>query len=277
MTGSAGWTREPPRGPRADRRRGALGRRRGRRPAARRARGPAAGGRRRGVPRAGGRPARRPGRALRPHPRPVHRRRGRRPARARGRGGRRDARAGSPRTAAWCRGEFRPGGAGPEWCDAEVLRMLRRRSLAALRREVEPVPPSAPSPASCPPGRASAARSRGAEGVLRAVEQLAGVASRPPRWSAWSCRPGSPTTPRRMLDELTAAGEVLWSGHGALPGGDGWVSLHLADHARRSRCRRCTADILDAAARVRGGPRGRAGAVLPGAVRRPRLARRQRR
>ncbi|HEY9472454.1 MAG TPA: DEAD/DEAH box helicase, partial [Mycobacteriales bacterium] len=30
-------------------------------------------------------------------------------------------------------GEFRPGGAGPEWCDAEVLRVLRRRSLARLR------------------------------------------------------------------------------------------------------------------------------------------------
>ena len=32
-----------------------------------------------------------------------------------------------------------------------------------------------------------------------------------------------------MLDELTATGEVLWAGHGALPGTDGWVSLHLAD------------------------------------------------
>ena len=33
-------------------------------------------------------------------------------------------------------GEFRPAGSGPEWCDAEVLRRLRRRSLAALRKEV---------------------------------------------------------------------------------------------------------------------------------------------
>src|SRR6266540_3239121 len=36
-------------------------------------------------------------------------------------------------------GEFRPGGSGREWLDAEVLRRLRRRSLAALRKEVEPV------------------------------------------------------------------------------------------------------------------------------------------
>ena len=34
-----------------------------------------------------------------------------------------------------------------------------------------------------------------------------------------------------MLDELTATGEVLWAGHGVLPGSDGWVSLHLADAA----------------------------------------------
>ena len=40
-------------------------------------------------------------------------------------------------------GEFRPGGTGLEWCDAEVLRSLRRRSLAKLRKEVEPVPPDA--------------------------------------------------------------------------------------------------------------------------------------
>src|SRR5690606_12577613 len=38
-------------------------------------------------------------------------------------------------------GEFRPGGRGAEWCDAGVLRMLRRRSLARLRKEVEPVQP----------------------------------------------------------------------------------------------------------------------------------------
>ena len=43
-------------------------------------------------------------------------------------------------------GEFRPGGAGREWCDAEVLRRLRRRSLAALRKEVEPAPPGGAGP-----------------------------------------------------------------------------------------------------------------------------------
>ena len=41
------------------------------------------------------------------------------------------------------RGEFRPGGVEREWCDPEVLRLIRRRSLARLRREVEPVEPAA--------------------------------------------------------------------------------------------------------------------------------------
>src|SRR5262249_57393231 len=41
-------------------------------------------------------------------------------------------------------GEFLPGGRGTEWCDTEVLRLLRRRCLARLRKEAEPVPPEAP-------------------------------------------------------------------------------------------------------------------------------------
>ena len=72
-------------------------------------------------------------------------------------------------------GEFRPGGVGTEWCDAEVLRTLRRRSLAALRKEVEPVPPDALA-RFLPAWQGVGARSsRGVDGVLRAVEQLAGV------------------------------------------------------------------------------------------------------
>ena len=94
-------------------------------------------------------------------------------------------------------GEFRPGGAGTEWCDAEVLRLLRRRSLAALRREVEPVAPDGARAGSCPPGSGvggTAARRRRAS--LRAVEQLQGVAVPASALERWSCPPGSPTTPR---------------------------------------------------------------------------------
>jgi len=128
-------------------------------------------------------------------------------------------------------GEFLPGGSGHEWCDAEVLRTLRRRSLASLRKEVEPVPVEALS-AFLPAWQQVGGRLRGAEGVLRVAEQLQGAqvpASAleslvlPARVAGYS---------PAMLDELCAAGEVVWRGHGALPGNDGWVSLHLADAAQ---------------------------------------------
>jgi ATP-dependent Lhr-like helicase len=127
-------------------------------------------------------------------------------------------------------GEFLPGGAGTEWCDAEVLRTLRRRSLAALRKEVEPVPVEALA-AFLPGWQQVGGRLRGVEGVLRAVEQLQG-AQVPASALESLVLPGrvSGYVPAQ-LDELCAAGEVLWRGHGSLPGSDGWVSLHLADAA----------------------------------------------
>ncbi|MBJ7358037.1 crosslink repair DNA glycosylase YcaQ family protein, partial [Nocardioides sp.] len=133
-------------------------------------------------------------------------------------------------------GEFRPAGSGSEWCDAEVLRSLRRRSLARLRKEVEPVPPAAlgrflPAWQHVVATGSTTRGLRGVDGVLTAVDQLAGA---PVPASALE----SLVLPARVrdyetsyLDELTAAGEVLWAGHGALPGADGWVSLHLADQA----------------------------------------------
>ena len=128
-------------------------------------------------------------------------------------------------------GELLPtGGGGTEFCDAEVLRMLRRRSLAALRAEVEPVTPVELSRFLLG-WQGVGGRLRGREGLLRVVEQLSGAvlpASAietlvlPSRVADYS--PG-------MLDELMATGEVLWCGHGSLPGDDGWVSLHLVDSA----------------------------------------------
>jgi ATP-dependent Lhr-like helicase len=128
-------------------------------------------------------------------------------------------------------GEFRPGREGSEWCDAEVLRAIRRRSLAALRREVEPVPHEALA-RFVPAWQGLGARSsRGVDGLLRAVEQLAGV---PLPASALE----SLVLPARvadyspaLLDELTLGGEVLWAGTGSLPGSDGWVVLAPAEVA----------------------------------------------
>lgn len=136
-------------------------------------------------------------------------------------------------------GEFRPTGAGEEWCDTEVLRRLRRRSLARLRQEIEPVEPTALARfglawQQVPAGstRAGGTRGlRGLDGVVRAVEQLAGApvpaSALEPLVLAARVRDYEPS----YLDELTATGEVVWAGHGPLPGSDGWVSVHLADSA----------------------------------------------
>jgi len=117
-----------------------------------------------------------------------------------------------------------------EWCDTEVLRRLRMRSLAAIRGSVEPVSPEAYA-RFLPDWQHLRRPLEGLDGVMSVIEQFAGV---PIPASAWE----SLVLPSRvrdyapgMLDELTAAGEVIWSGHGTLPGRDGWVSLHPADLA----------------------------------------------
>lgn len=127
-------------------------------------------------------------------------------------------------------GEFRPSGSGTEWCDAEVLRKLRRRSLARLRQEIEPVAQDAVA-RFLPAWQRVGGSLRGVDGVVAAIEQLAGcpvpASALEPLVLAARVRDYEPS----MLDELTASGEVIWTGHAPLPGSDGWVSLHLADQA----------------------------------------------
>ncbi len=127
-------------------------------------------------------------------------------------------------------GEFRPGGVGTEWCDSEVLRMLRRRSLAALRKEVEPVEASALG-RFLPAWQHVGGRLRGVDGLLRVIEQLAGAAVPASALERLVLPARVADYTPAWLDELTAAGEVVWVGHGSLPGSDGWVSLHTADTA----------------------------------------------
>ncbi|MGC4153359.1 MAG: DEAD/DEAH box helicase, partial [Propionicimonas sp.] len=116
-----------------------------------------------------------------------------------------------------------------QFCHPRVLQLLRRRSVAALRDAVEPV--ATRDFARFLPSWQGVGELRGVDGVLRAVEQLAGV---PLPASAIE----SLVLPARvrdyrpaLLDELTGGGEVLWQGHGSLAAGDGWVSLHPADGA----------------------------------------------
>src|SRR4051812_25021857 len=128
-------------------------------------------------------------------------------------------------------GGVRPGGARPAGCEGQRLPSMRRRSLAKLRKEVEPVPQQALArflPAWQGLGGQSG---RGLDAVIRAVEQLQGAAVPASMLESVVLPSRVADYSPAMLDELTSSGDVLWAGQGALPGGDGWVSLHLADTA----------------------------------------------
>ncbi|HUR51308.1 MAG TPA: ATP-dependent helicase [Mycobacteriales bacterium] len=127
-------------------------------------------------------------------------------------------------------GAFRPGGSGLEHCDAEVLRALRRRSLALLRKEVEPVAPEVLA-RFLPAWQGVGTPTRGLDGVLRAVEQLQGAVLPASALETLVLPSRVAGYTPALLDELTAAGDVLWAGAGGLPGNDGWVSLVPADRA----------------------------------------------
>jgi ATP-dependent Lhr-like helicase len=127
-------------------------------------------------------------------------------------------------------GGFRPGTAGTEWCDRDVLRRIRRRSVAALREDMEPLPADTLVDF-LPTWQGLTDPGTGTDAVYAAIESLAGcplpasqleTAILPAR-----VRDYAPA----MLDELLTRGEIAWWGAGALPGDDGWVCLAPADLA----------------------------------------------
>ncbi|MDT5343593.1 MAG: ATP-dependent helicase Lhr and Lhr-like helicase [Mycobacterium sp.] len=131
------------------------------------------------------------------------------------------------------RGEFSTEAVGDQWCDADVLRILRRRSLAALRAQVEPVSTGAFArflPAWHGVGTGSAANS-GLDGLAAVIDQLAGVPLPASAIESLVLPPRVRDYSPAMLDELLASGEVMWSGAGAISGSDGWVAFHPADSA----------------------------------------------
>ncbi|HUH07220.1 MAG TPA: DEAD/DEAH box helicase, partial [Egibacteraceae bacterium] len=142
-------------------------------------------------------------------------------------------------------GAFRPAGTRSEWCDAEILRRLRRRSLAALRREVEPVGADA-LVRFLPAWQGVGDRATGVDRALEAVEQLsaapipASVLERDVLSAR--VRDYSPS----WLDELCASGEVVWIGRGPLGPGDGRISLYLRDQVALLAPALATAEALEA-------------------------------
>jgi ATP-dependent Lhr-like helicase len=131
-------------------------------------------------------------------------------------------------------GEFRPGGSEREWIDPDVLRSLRRRSLARLRSEVEPVDTDALGRFMVTWHGIGSGR-RGLEALLDAIEQLQGA----PLPASLLEREILPARVEdfhpAMLDTLMAAGEVVWVGIEPLGEHDGRVALYLTDHLPRLR------------------------------------------
>jgi ATP-dependent Lhr-like helicase len=128
-------------------------------------------------------------------------------------------------------GEFRPAGIEREWCDVEVLRRIRQRSLAALRREVEPV--DAPTLGRFLPAWQGADHpSGGADALVDAVTRLQGAAL-PASILETDVLPARVRGYRGAdLDALCAGGELVWVGAGALGHDDGRVMLCFRDQAR---------------------------------------------
>ena len=129
-------------------------------------------------------------------------------------------------------GEFHPGGTDREYCHPEVLVALRRRSLAALRHEIEPVPVEVMG-RFLPAWQGVGVEARGLDRLAEVVHQLQGCAlplSVVER-DVLPARVGGYTP--AMLDHLISVGEVVWAGRGALGQRDGRVALYLRTDAPR--------------------------------------------
>ena len=143
-------------------------------------------------------------------------------------------------------GEFTPGRTGGEWCDTEILRRIRARTLAALRSEVEPTPQDAYArflldwqDVGTGAGRGtqashSADALRGLDGVYTVIEQLAGVPLPASAWESYVFPARVTDYAPAMLEELLASGAVVFSGAGALAADDGWIAFHTTDTAALS-------------------------------------------
>jgi ATP-dependent Lhr-like helicase len=129
------------------------------------------------------------------------------------------------------RGEIRPGGAALDWCDAEVLRRLKRRNLAQLRDEAAAVD-TATLATFLPRWHGMGQGGRGMDRLREVIGQLQGLAL---PWSLWR----DVILPSRvagfrldLLDMLAANGAVVWVGRGASGQRDGRVALYLREQVR---------------------------------------------
>ncbi len=132
------------------------------------------------------------------------------------------------------RGELRPGGTQREWCDPEVLRRLRRASLAALRKEIEPADQRALA-RFLPNWQGVDRHPAAGAGPDRLREVLIGLQGLALPADVWE----RDVLPRRLgayspswMDSLCAAGELVWVGAGALGRRSGKVALYFREDVR---------------------------------------------
>jgi ATP-dependent helicase Lhr and Lhr-like helicase len=130
------------------------------------------------------------------------------------------------------RGELRPGGSEREWCDPEVLRRLRRASLATLRKEVEPAEQRALARFLPAWQGVDSTTLSGVDRLREVLLALQGLALAPEVWER-------DVLPRRIgsyspawMDQLCGGGEVVWVGAGALGSRSGRVALYFREDAR---------------------------------------------
>ncbi len=131
-------------------------------------------------------------------------------------------------------GEFRPGGAGREWCDPDVLQTIRRRSLARLRQQVAPVEPAVLGRL-LTTWQGVVRRRFGLDALLDAVENLQGAPLAASIFETEILASRLDGYNPADLDGLTAAGEVVWCGLEPLGDRDGRLALYLTDHLPRLR------------------------------------------
>jgi ATP-dependent helicase Lhr and Lhr-like helicase len=136
------------------------------------------------------------------------------------------------RDGAIVRGELRPGGSGRDWCDVEVLRRLRRASLAALRKEIEPAEESRLA-AFLPSWQGIDRHTSAGAGIDRLREVLVtlqGLALPVESWERDILPRRTGAYSQTWLDHLCASGELVWVGAGPL-GRAGRVALYFRDDA----------------------------------------------
>ncbi|MEU1969826.1 DEAD/DEAH box helicase, partial [Micromonospora sediminicola] len=119
---------------------------------------------------------------------------------------------------------------GQQWCDYDVLRTLRRRSLAAFRREIAPVAPSTLA-SFMPRWHRVNSGDTGVNAVMQALEQLQGFAAPASAWERLILPARVADYHPSLLDELCASGAVVWAGAGLISQRDGWLRFVFAETA----------------------------------------------